>query len=153
MKSKLTLEINSKAINDTSRSLEGSGIMITPPIGESFWLFRVQLTDKNAIVGFPKFGVIGIGFQKEEDWNTNLPAGEPAAKIYDHISHNKGDHRITRGRAIEAINLVQDAALKVKVAEYKDRLKGELNDSEKLKVVCEFLRRTGSYEIAQAAGH
>jgi len=55
---------------------------------------------------------IGIGFQNEEDWNTNLPYGCKTIDIYNHISHNKGDDTISEKNCIEAIKIIQDAAQK-----------------------------------------
>jgi len=40
-------------------------VMFTPPVGEDYWLFRVKLFKDQAIIGFPKFGTIGIGFAIE----------------------------------------------------------------------------------------
>ena len=69
----------------------GGGIAITPAIGEDYWAYRVRLSEAQAIVGFPKFFTVGIGFAQEEDWNTNLPYTCGTEEIYDHIAHNKGD--------------------------------------------------------------
>jgi hypothetical protein len=83
--------------------------MLTPPISDDYWAYRVRVADGQAIVAFPKFGVIGIGFAVEEDWNTNLPSDSSAETIYDHIEHNRGDESITRETCIEAIRMIQDA--------------------------------------------
>lgn len=85
--------------------------MITPPIDEDYWAFRVRLSERQSIVGFPKFMTIGIGFAVEEDWNTNLPYTCSAEEIYEHIARNKGDDSISREDCIEAIRLIQQAAL------------------------------------------
>lgn len=84
-------------------------VMLTPPIDEDYWAYRVRLSDEQAIVGFPKFFTVGIGFAKEEDWNTNLPYTCDAVEIYDHIEHNKGDESISREDCITAIQMIQDA--------------------------------------------
>lgn len=84
--------------------------MVTPLINEDYWKYRVRLTNKQAIVGFPKFGTIGIGFAVEEDWNSNLPYSVPAEEIYEHISHNAGDEAITKEQCLEAIRMIQAAA-------------------------------------------
>lgn len=150
---KLELQINSKAINDTSRSLEGTGIVITPPIDEDFWLYRVPVSEKQAIVGFPKFGTIGVGFQVEDDWNTNLPSGTTAIEIYDHIKHNKGDKRIRREKCIEAIMMIQNAVLTMRRAELIETLKKTPNEQGRLDLICRFLRQNGdNYQIAEAVG-
>jgi hypothetical protein len=85
-------------------------IMLTPPIDEDYWAWRVVLSDKQAIVGFPKFGTVGIGFAQEEDWNTNLPYTTDAAEIYDHIRHNKADDTISDEDVLTAIRMIQEAA-------------------------------------------
>jgi len=103
-----TLKLETRGQPDTTG---GDGVvMITPLIDEDYWEYRVRLSETQAIVGFPKFGTIGIGFAQEEDWNTNLPYTCDAEMIYDHIAHNKADEAITREDCIAAIRLVQEAA-------------------------------------------
>jgi len=87
----------------------GSVVLITPPLDEDYWLARVSLGD-NAVVCFPKFGTIGIGFQKETDWNTNLPYSSSAETIWNHIQRNKADHTINRKVGIAAIELLREYA-------------------------------------------
>jgi hypothetical protein len=90
--------------------LAGGRVMITPPLDEDFWAYRVKLTETQAVVGFPKFGVIGIGFAREdEDWNTNLPASLPVQSIRRHIWKNRGDDSITEEMVDAAIELIRDA--------------------------------------------
>lgn len=93
-------------------SSQGGGIlMITPPIDEEFWRYRVAVSDRQAVVGFPKFMTIGIGFQVEDaDWNTNLPYTSNAEMIFQHIKHNKGDDTIPDDLCLEAIRMIQAAA-------------------------------------------
>ena len=86
-------------------------IALTPPIDEDYWSYRVKLSDTQAIVGFPKFFTIGIGFAVEdEDWNTNLPFTCDAEAIYEHIEENKGDDSISREDCLTAIRMIQEAA-------------------------------------------
>lgn len=85
----------------------GDGILVTPPIDGDYWLMRVPLSDKQAVVCFPKFLTIGIGFQQEDDWNTNLPWTCGAEKIFDHIRHNKGDESISDEDCLSAIKMLQ----------------------------------------------
>lgn len=87
--------------------LDGSILMVTPPVGKAYWMLRVQLTEKQAIIAFPKFGTIGIGFAIESDWNTNLPYSRPAKEIFNHIEHNRGDDSITEADCIKAIEMLQ----------------------------------------------
>ncbi len=88
----------------------GGIAMVTPPIDEDYWAYRVRLSDDQAIVGFPKFMTIGIGFAVEDDWNTNLPYTCDTEKIFQHIKHNKGDDEIADDDVRAAIALVQEAA-------------------------------------------
>ncbi len=91
------------------RTPGGGVVMMTPAIDEDYWSYRVVLSERQAIIGFPKFSTIGIGFAVEEDWNTNLPYTVDAEKIFDHISHNKGDDNIPDAHCFQAILLIQDA--------------------------------------------
>ena len=66
---KLILEINSKYVPDDHKEgrIAGGKIMITPAIGDKdYWKYRVKLSDKQSIIGFPKFSLIGIGFMVED---------------------------------------------------------------------------------------
>ncbi len=87
-----------------------STVMITPQLGEDYWAYRVQLTDRQAVLGFPKFGTIGVGFAVEEDWNTNFPYTCGTEEIFNHIAHNKGDDSIPDESVRAAIALIQEAA-------------------------------------------
>lgn len=88
---------------------DGTVAALTPEIDENYWTYCVPLAEGQAIVGIPKFGIIGIGFAVEEDWNSNLPAGCPTDKILLWIWHNRGpvtDSLLVR----KAIAMVQEAA-------------------------------------------
>jgi hypothetical protein len=102
----LRLELNASA-GEVCDPSDGMTVMITPPIGEGYWWARVPVGGGQAIVAFPKFTTIGIGFQREEDWNANLPYSSPAEEIFDHIKHNRGDCEATRAQCIEAIRILQ----------------------------------------------
>lgn len=110
---KLILEIKKQQDNTpTYESDKGSTLMFTPEINDEYWAYRVKLYKDQAIVGFPKFCTIGIGFAQEEDWNTNLPYTCEPQKICDHIWHNRLYHEITKEQVIEAIKLIQNQAMK-----------------------------------------
>lgn len=114
----LKLEVNG---NFPGHADSLDGIVVTPPIDEDFWLFRVPVSDKQALVLFPKFTIYGIGFQVEEaDWNTNLPYGEWPERIYAHIEHNKGDDSIPDERCVRAIEMLQEALEKQIPEEYAE---------------------------------
>lgn len=108
----MTIEYNKNVVKDSG--IIGSGVMITPPIDEDYWFIRVPLSENQAIVAFPKFMTFGIGFQHEEDWNTNLPYSCDADAIYSHISHNKGDDNIPDDSCIEAIKELQAELKRIK---------------------------------------
>lgn len=114
MKNKLVLEINKSLVKEDGILQAGNGsiVMMTPSIDEDYFKYRVRLSENQAIHGFPKFTVIGIGFAKEEDWNTNLPSNCEAEEIYNHIKCNKGDAKITKADCITAIKLIQEAVKK-----------------------------------------
>jgi len=110
----LVLERRSDAQDETAVA-EGETVTVlfTPPINSDYWAYRVRVADGQAVVGFGKFGTIGVGFAEEEDWNTNLPYTTDAESIRRHIWHNRGDdiEDTPEGAAlvVRAIELIQDA--------------------------------------------
>lgn len=108
---KMEVQVNSVTVRDRPPLMGrgGSCVLITPPIDEGYWWMRVPVSDQQAVVCFPKFMTIGIGFQQEEDWNTNLPYTGEAQHIFDHISHNKGDDSIADADCVTAIEMLQAA--------------------------------------------
>lgn len=84
-------------------------MMMTPAVHPGYWSYRVAVSEKQAIVAFPKFETIGVGFQYEQDWNTNLPWTCDPETILDHIAHNKDDSTIPDALCLEAIKMIQDA--------------------------------------------
>lgn len=109
---KLILEVNGKFLDGDKNKFQVGNIlfMVTPKINEDFWQFRVKVDKEQAIVGFPKFSTIGIGFAKEDDWNTNLPYSTPTNELWGHIKCNKYFASIPDERCIQAIKMVQKAA-------------------------------------------
>lgn len=102
----MKLEIKGQA----DKSQITPNIAITPPIDEGYWKYRVQVSENQAIVAFPKFFTIGIGFQNETDWNTNLPASSDAEDILNHIWHNRGEGNegdSFREKCLEAIRMIK----------------------------------------------
>lgn len=103
-----TLTVERKAQQDETPNF--GGLMLTPKLGEAYWSYRVLLSERQAIVGFPKFFTTGIGFAiEDEDWNTNFPYTVDAVEIFNHIKHNKGDDSIADEDCIAAIRLIQEA--------------------------------------------
>lgn len=105
-KQPLELEVR----DEENRTLSVGSVSLTPSIDEDYWQYRVRITDKQSVVGFPKFSTIGIGFAVEDDWNTNLPYTCKTAEIVDHIFHNAGDRAITRDVVAHAVSLIQQRA-------------------------------------------
>lgn len=100
------------------------GLLITPDLDENYWSYRVKLTEKQAVVGFPKFGIIGIGYAVEGgDWNRNLPADDPAEKIAECIAVNKGDDSIDNDTVLRAITMIQLAVQAAKLERIVQSLK------------------------------
>lgn len=104
MKVDLRLEIRGQA----DKTTVAGGALLAPQVDEDYWAYRVKVSDKQAVVGFPKFGTIGIGFAVEEDWNTNLPYSCDVDTIFRHIAHNKGDDSISDEDCREAIRMIKD---------------------------------------------
>jgi len=116
------LEINEKCIDKTDCFTTKNGrnelcsIMVCPPTGEDYWSFRVKLCKDQAVLGFPKYGLVGVGMALEENGNTNLPlhspftAEENAENIADHIKCNKKYKSITRKMIVDAIILIDKGA-------------------------------------------
>ena len=111
-KQKLVLEVNQKFVDGDKNIFKfgNSTVMVTPPLDEDYWQFRVMVDKDQAIVGFPKFSSIGIGFAKEDDWNTNLPSDTPTNELWNHIKRNKYFASIPDDVCIRAIKMVQKAA-------------------------------------------
>jgi len=118
------LEINPDYVPDESPLPSFPTIMTTPPsIGkDDYWVFRIQVgkipveNGGQAVVAFPKFCTLGIGFLREESWNTNLPASCGVDKIWEHIKCNKGRFGATDEECIEAIRKVVCASLEYQMS-------------------------------------
>ena len=119
----LQLQINKLTISDPTSVLVEKGVLITPPIDSDFWLWRVSVSDSQAVVGFPKIGLIGIGFQHETDWNLNLPSSCKAENILRHILPNKGDASVSDELCLQAIRMIQKAAKRAqRSADFRESL-------------------------------
>ena len=115
---KLILEVNENCIDKTVKDVitkdngEQLGLMICPTVDENYWALRVKLHKDQAVLGFLKFGMIGVGMAIEEDSNTNLPLNSTdtplsnANRIYSHIKCNKKYKSITHQMIVDAIILI-----------------------------------------------
>lgn len=108
----LTLERKNQRDTTAVIPTPSKTILMTPSIGQNYWEYRVQVgsgPQPQAVVGFPKFMTIGIGFAVEEDWNCNYPYSCTTDEILDHIWHNAGPG-VSREDARRAIEMIQEAA-------------------------------------------
>lgn len=108
----LVLERRDQADEGLSVQMGRATVMLAPPVSEDYWKYRVRVADGQAVVGFPKFGTIGIGFAEEEDWNTNLPYTGDAESIRRHIWHNRtplDDSTDSAALVLRAIEMIQQA--------------------------------------------
>jgi hypothetical protein len=102
------IEVNAEHADMTAHI---GNLSICPPVSGDYWMWRVPVAPDQAVVAFKKFSTIGCGFQREDDWNTNLPLSCDARKIFDHIKHNK-QCDATDEECIAAIEALQDLASK-----------------------------------------
>jgi hypothetical protein len=94
-----------------NRSGQIGGVMLPPPPDADYWVYRVRVSDEQAVLGFPKYSrSLAVGFAHEEDWNTNLPHWMDAHDILEHIGDNRGSASISDATILAAIRLIQDAA-------------------------------------------
>ena len=104
------IEVNEAFVKANTEFNIGNGVVsVTPPLDDKYWVLRVPVSDNQSIIAFPKFFTYGIGFQYEDDWNTNLPYSCDTIEIFNHIAHNKGDDNIPDQLCIDAIKLIQAA--------------------------------------------
>ena len=104
----MKLEVNAQF--EEQQTALTPNVIMSPIVGEDYYLFRVHLYKDQYLLAFPKFNTIGIGFAQEEDWNTNLPFICVAEDIYDHIKHNKKYKEIKKQEVMHAIELLQVAS-------------------------------------------
>lgn len=145
----MTLTLERKDERDSGRISDM--VSMTPRIDEDYWAYRVVLSEKQAIVGFPKFGTIGIGFAVEDDWNTNLPYSSATETIFEHIRHNKGDDSISDDDVRAAIEMVRQAVKDDLAASDETVAKIETLDLPQAREALVWLYRNGSSDVRQAA--
>jgi len=117
---KLVLELNSKKVPNRTGvygSKDGGPVgFASPDVDEDYWVVRVPVSKTQAVVGFPKYFTIGIGFQHEKaDSNVNLPFCSSVDRIYLHIEKNRDG--ASPDRCKKAIRMIQDAVVEHKLVE------------------------------------
>ena len=119
-KKKLQIEANAKMDFNRDKNINFGGVvaMITPDIDKEFWAIRVKVHEEQAVVAFPKFYTMGIGFQDESDWNTNLPYTCGAEEIYKHIKCNRKYKSIPVEDCIKAIKMIRAFIKKHKLVKF-----------------------------------
>lgn len=108
----MTLILETK--DQPDETVEIGNAVIAPLVDPDYWTFRVVVSQDpfQAVVGFPKFSTIGIGFAVEDDdWNTNFPYTVETDKIVDHIWRNRLPLDLARDTVHEAVLLIQTAAI------------------------------------------
>jgi hypothetical protein len=109
----LTLERRTQVDKTETVPIGGRDVAVfPPPVTEDYWAYRVVVADGQAVVGFPKFFTIGIGFAVEVDWNTNLPYTSEAIDIARHIWENRAplpDDVPSFDLVVHAIQMIQSA--------------------------------------------
>lgn len=105
----LQLERRDDAYDAAQRGEVAPGIAITPAIGGDYWTYRVRLSERQALLGFPKFSTVGVGFAIEEDWNCNLPHSVEPGELLAHIEHNRADESVTDDAILAAVRLIDEA--------------------------------------------
>lgn len=107
---KLELKTNPKQAKSAADALLPGVLLCPAEIGQDdYWIFKVELSKDQAIIAFPKFTTLGVGFLKETDWNTNLPYTCDAEMILNHIRVNKGSKFISDADCIKAIEMIREA--------------------------------------------
>lgn len=106
----LVLERRAQKNETPEVAVGGVTLVMTPPISDDYWAYRVRVANGQAVLGFPKYGTIGIGFAVENDWNSNLPYWCGNEEIYKHIAHNRGTPDLSEAVCRRAIELIQAAA-------------------------------------------
>jgi hypothetical protein len=105
----MELKLERKTQRDDT--LQAGGLALSPRLGENYWVYRVRVGGGQAILGFPKFRTIAVGFAIEDyDHNTNLPFRCSTAVIWEHIRHNRGPATATVEEMKAAIELICEAA-------------------------------------------
>lgn len=108
----MDLEMNKNIVEVFEKHLQetqNANVLIGGTCDEEDILFKIKLHKEQALIAFPKFTTIAIGFAEEEDWNTNLPYTSDAEEIYNHIKVNKKYKEITKQNCIKAIKWLQKA--------------------------------------------
>ena len=132
---KLTVEYKKGFEPDKDTIYTGRGvIMFTPAINKEYYIMRVVLYKDQALVAFPKFGLIGVGFAIEEgSWNTNLPYQVEAERLYRHIRINKKYRAITKQTCLEGLKMLQEACANYeKEKKAKESIKLNVGSSKRI---------------------
>lgn len=147
----LRIEHNAKALVDPTPAISAKfGIRIPPPISKDFWLMRVPVSEKQAIVVFPKFGMYGVAFQNEITWNVNCPTLAPAATILAHIARNKGDDSIPDERCLLAIYMLQEAVRDLQLSAAVQAVRAEKEANARIRMALAYIDQMGGASLLEA---
>lgn len=80
--------------------------------GDDYWAYRVDLSDKQALIGFPKHGTIGVDFLHNH--GQDLPYSVNPERLADFFSRGRllgGDETMPRANVIHAIKMIREAVV------------------------------------------
>lgn len=81
------------------------------PRNKDNWIYRVKLSHKQAVIGYPHQGTIMIAFEHEDHLDLSVSYNQFTPElIYHHIQSNKGDDRIEDDTCVQAIQFIVEAA-------------------------------------------
>lgn len=145
----MKLKLEKKQTKDVTR-IPGTNVYVGRAGDDDYWVYRVKLSKNQSIIGFKKFGTVGIGFSEEKnDSNTNLPSSCDTEEIYNHIKKNKGNAKIRKEHCLKAIKMIQEARLRDLMDSTISQLKEpNMTDERRLAILSSYLRMSGSHEVA-----
>jgi hypothetical protein len=104
------LKLRRRAEEDQTRV--GPNLSIGRSGGDDYWAYRVDLSDKQALIGFPKHGTIGIDFLHNR--GEDLPYSVNPERLADFFAPGRllgGDAVIPREHVIRAIKMIREAVV------------------------------------------
>jgi hypothetical protein len=105
------LKLRRRSQEDQTR-VPGTNISIGRSGAEDYWTYRVDLTENQALIGFPKHGTIGIDFLHNR--GEDLPYTSDPEYLADFFAPGRlegGDTEISRAAVIRAIKMIREAVV------------------------------------------
>lgn len=140
----LVLTVNSAAIPQLIEPGGGPEVVFT---GDRDYVYRVEVSDDQALLGFEKCGSIGIGFEREVEEGLDLPSSCLTRRIYEHIRCNA--RGVDSRRCYAAIRIIQGAARDLLRTQVIDALKKAESDQEWGEIMTTWVRRAGYQDFEE----